>query len=234
MSVTNYAKERLMLEEVSSYRGIPLFTKSKNKEEDKRKYNTSYLYQIHTQVFDTKFIDWEIAHICITIDDQRSTNDYTKAFKYVFEDCLYILKRENSSESFNDNELDIDDHKGEHLHLFVFYDPSVRSTASFRKRLLDLRKKRNKLFAPKFIRNFKIVDSKTAPFISESWLEQYDCWFESLEERRDAEYRNQPKSYVSISEDKLTKIFTWIAYVAKAETTTSKTQRPFLIRDLTK
>lgn len=223
-----------MIEEISSYKGIPLFTKSKNKEEDNRKYNTSYLEKIYEQVFNTKLINWEIAHVCVTIDEARSINDYTKAFKYVFKDCLYILKRENSNESFNDNELGMDDNKGEHLHIYVFYNPTARSTSSFRKRLLDLRKKRNKLFAPKFIRNFKIIDSRTSPFISESWLEQYDCWFDSLAERRDAEERNKPRNSVCITKDKLIKIFTWVAYIAKAETATSKTQRPFLIKDLTK
>lgn len=232
MSVYNPYKEILMIEAIDSYKGIPLFTKSKVKEDDKRNYNTRYLQLIHEQVFDPRFINWHIAHICITIDEERSSNDYTKAFKKVFENCLYILKRENSKEDFNDNELGVNDHKGEHFHAIVFFNPEVRSTASFRKRLLDLRKKRNKLFAPKFIRNFKIVDSKTKPFLSDGWLEQHDCWFHDLDERRTAEYSNKHINHVCIVENKLPQIFTWLSYIAKVETTTSKTERPFLVKNL--
>ena len=197
-----------------------------------RKYDREYLSLIYGLVMDEKYLGYSVCHICITIDADTGTNFYTRLFKKVFSGCVYVLKRENSAGSFNDNELGVGDSKGEHMHLFVLFPSGTSiSIESFTKRLKDLIVKvnRNK-YKPRRLRNFNVVNSKVRSWVDPSYLEKYDVWFNSLEERRES---TKLKRNIVLKPDNLGKVLRWMSYLAKKETVTSKTQKALFVRDLT-
>ena len=197
-----------------------------------RSYRGEYLSLIYDVVMVEKYLGYSVCHVCITIDGGTPTNFYTRLFKGVFNGCVYILKRENSGGSFNDNAMGVADSKGEHLHLFVFFPGGGSiSVASFSKRLKDLISKVNKnKYRPKRIRNFNIVDSRVKDWVDPDYLEKYDVWFDSLQERREFE---GSKREIVLKPDNQERVFRWVSYLAKNETATSKTQKALFVRDLT-
>ena len=196
-----------------------------------REYNSEYLSLLYDLLTDERYLGFSACHICVTIDAGTPTSFYTRLFKSVFAGCVYVLKRENSAGSFDDNELMVSDSKGEHLHLFVIFpgDSSI-STFSFTKRFKDLIPKvnRNKYIARR-IRNFNIVNSKVKGWVWPEYLDKYDVWFDTLDERK--EFAGVKKEVV-IKRENLERVFRWASYLAKDETPTSKTQKVFFIRDL--
>lgn len=197
-----------------------------------RSYKEEYLSLIYDLVMDKKYLGYSVCHICITIDGDTPTNFYTRLFKSTFRGCVYILKREDSGGSFNDNAMGVTDSKGEHLHLFVFFLGSSVSVESFSKRLKDLISKVNKnKYRPRRIRNFNIVDSRVKDWVNPDYLEKYDVWFDSLDDRK--RFEGSPKRVVVLKPGNLEKVFRWVSYLGKNETITSKTQKVLFVRDLT-
>ena len=88
---------------------------------------------------------------------------------------------------------------------------------------------RNK-YKPRRLRNFNVVNSKVKGWVDPSYLEKYDVWFDSLEERRGS---TKLKKNIVLKPDNLGKVLRWMSYLAKKETVTSKTQKALFIRDLT-
>lgn len=196
-----------------------------------RQYNKEYLSLIYDLVVGGGYFGWSVCHICITIDEGTETNFYTRHFKRVFDGCLYVLKRENSKGSFNENAFDVEDSKGEHLHLFVIFPGGSRSVSSFSKMLKDLIRRVNKnKYRSKRIRNFNIVNSRVKSWVAPEYLEKYDVWFDSLEERKKS---TKVKREVVLGEANVGKVFRWMSYLAKRETATNNTQKPLLVKDLT-
>lgn len=220
-----------MREELLEYKGLSLNANGSSMS-GSRCYVVEHLELLHSILTDDKYLGFSVCHICVTIDPDESTNYYTRLFKVVFAGCVYILKRENAGGSFNDNELDVADSKGEHFHLFVLFPSDLGvSVASFSKRFKDLigRVNRNK-YRPRKIRNFNIVSSAVKGWVWPEYLEKYDVWFDSLEERR--EFKGVKRS-ITLKPSNMERVFRWASYLAKAETPTGKTQKAFFVRDLT-
>ena len=214
--------------EVLGYRGLDLNVGSSGS----RSYREDYLSLIYDLVMGEKYLGYSLCHICITIDAATSTNFYTRLFKSTFAGCVYVLKREDSGGSFNDNAMGVTDSKGEHLHLFVLFPGGGSiSIESFSKRLKDLIPKvnRNK-YKPRRIRNFNIVNSKVRGWVDPDYLEKYDVWFDSLQERK--EFMGSKREVV-LKPGNQERVFRWMSYLAKNETATSKTQKVLFVRDLT-
>lgn len=219
-----------MRKELLSYKGMSLNANG-NSMAGGRSYVVEHLEILHSILTDDRYLGYSVCHVCVTIDPDESTNYYTKLFKSVFSGCIYILKRENAGGSFNDNELGIDDLKGEHFHLFVIFPSELGvSTESFSKRLKDLHRRINKKFKPRKMRNFNIVSSAVKGWVWSEYLEKYDVWFDSLGERN--EFKGIKRSIV-LKPGNLDRVFRWASYLAKAETPTEKTQKVFFARDLT-
>jgi hypothetical protein len=170
-------------------------------------YFTKYLDDIHecllhsTRIFSRP----AITHVCLHGNNDTKTNRVVKKIKNKFPEAIIILKQEKIH------------NKSIHFHLVIIYEHTNIHPSSILKRLYSLvmvdRSKKKQLVS------YDVMDSnkcKTYTNHKELNYNKYDVWFNSEEERM--KYSGKGKTYVIISKEKFNKIYCWISYLAKEDT----------------
>ena len=108
------------------------------------------------------------------------------------------------------------DNKSIHYHLIIIYDHKKRHPATILKSIAKLitadRSKKKQLSGYDVMDSNKCITYSNYQNLN---YEKYDVWFKSTDQRE--KYSGKPKTYVTITDNNLNKVFCWISYLAKVE-----------------
>jgi hypothetical protein len=142
-------------------------------------------------------------------NDDTKTNRVIKKIKDKFPNCILLVKQEKTLM------------RPIHFHLIIIYEHSKTHPASILKKINTLVTiDRSKV---KQLVSYDIMESdKCKNYFNYKNLEfdKFDVWLEAKEERMS--YGGKSKTYLLITKNKLDKIFCWISYLAKVETSYNK------------